>query len=291
VLITQTIDDTRRAVDAAKAHGRRVGFVPTMGFLHDGHLSLIDVARGSGAEFIVVSIFVNPRQFGPNEDFARYPRDESRDGRLLLRKDVDVLFLPAVETMYPRGSQTTVSVGAVAKPLEGARRPGHFDGVATVVLKLFEIVQPDVAAFGRKDAQQCAVIDRMVRDLDLPVRLAFGETMREPDGLAMSSRNSYLTPEQRTVAPLLHRALRAGEDALWHDVESVESIERLMHTVAAEAPDVEIDYLALVDPETFEPPIDFDRDLLVAGAVRIGKTRLIDNIRIPKEAIPHTKIR
>ncbi len=291
MLITQTIDDTRRAVDAAKAHGRCVGLVPTMGFLHEGHLSLIDVARSAGAEFIVVSIFVNPRQFGPNEDFARYPRDEDRDGRLLLRKDVDVLFLPAVETMYPPGSQTTVSVGGVAKPLEGARRPGHFDGVATVVLKLFEIVQPDVAAFGRKDAQQCAVIDRMVRDLDLPVRLTFGATMREPDGLAMSSRNSYLTPEQRAIAPLLHRALRAGEDALRHDVESVDSIERLMHTVAAEGPDVEVDYLALVDPETFEAPVDFDRDLLVAGAVRIGKTRLIDNIRIPKEAIPHTKIR
>ncbi len=291
MLITQTIDDTRRAVDAAKAHGRRVGLVPTMGFLHEGHLSLIDVARSAGAEFIVVSIFVNPRQFGPNEDFARIPGDEDGDARLLLRKDVDVLFLPAVETMYPPGSQTTVSVGAVAKPLEGARRPGHFDGVATVVLKLFEIVQPDVAAFGRKDAQQCAVIGRMVRDLDLPVSLSFGETMREPDGLAMSSRNSYLTPEQRAVAPVLHRALRAGEDALRHDVESVDSIERLMHTVAAEGPGVEVDYLALVDPETFEPPVDFDRDLLVAGAVRIGKTRLIDNIRIPREAIPHTKIR
>ncbi len=290
MLITQTIDDTRSAVDAAKAHGRRVGLVPTMGFLHEGHLSLIDVARSAGAEFIVVSIFVNPRQFGPNEDFARYPRDEDGDVRLLLGKDVDVLFLPAVETMYPPGSQTTVSVGAVAKPLEGARRPGHFDGVATIVLKLFEIVQPDVAAFGRKDAQQCAVIDRMVRALDLPVSLAFGETMREPDGLAMSSRNSYLTPEQRAIAPVLHRALRAGEDALRHDVESVDSIERLMHTVAAEGAGVEVDYLALVDPETFEPPVDFDRDLLVAGAVRIGKTRLIDNIRIPKEAIPHTKI-
>ncbi len=291
MLITRTIDDTRRAVDAAKAHGRRVGFVPTMGFLHGGHLSLIDVARGAGAEFLVVSIFVNPKQFGPNEDFSRYPRDEERDSRLLLRKDVDVLFLPAVEMMYPKGSQTTVSVGSVAEPLEGARRPGHFNGVATVVLKLFEIVQPDIAAFGRKDAQQCTVIDRLVRDLDVPVRLAFGETMREPDGLAMSSRNSYLTPEERAIAPALHRALRAGEDALRHDVESVDSVERLMRTVVAEAPGVEVDYLALVDPETFEPPADFDRDLLVVGAVRIAKTRLIDNIRIPRDAIPHTKIR
>lgn len=291
MLITRTIDDIRGAVDAAKAHGRRVGFVPTMGFLHDGHLSLIDVARQAGAEFIVVSIFVNPKQFGPAEDFARYPRDEDRDSKLLLRKDVDVLFLPAVETMYPPGSQTTVSVGRVASPLEGGRRPGHFNGVATVVLKLFEIVQPDIAAFGRKDAQQCAVIERMVRDLDVPVRLAFGETIREAGGLALSSRNSYLFPDERAIAPVLHRALRAGENALRHDVESVEAVERLMHTVAGETGGVEIDYLALIDPETFEPPADFNRDLLVAGAVRIGKTRLIDNIRIPKASIPHTKIR
>lgn len=261
-----------------------------MGFLHDGHLSLIDTARAAGAEFIVVSIFVNPTQFGPNEDFARYPRDEDRDSKLLLRKDVDVLFLPAVETMYPPGSQTKVSVGGVSKPLEGERRPGHFDGVATVVLKLFEIVQSDIAAFGRKDAQQCAVIDRMVRDLDVPVTLAFGETVREADGLAMSSRNSYLTPDERAKAPVLHRALRAADDALRHDVESVDAIERLMRQVVGEVPGVEVDYLVLVDPETFERPADFDRDLLVAGAVKIGKTRLIDNIRIPKNAIPHTKI-
>src|SRR5512140_205315 len=197
MLITRTIDDTRRAVGAAKAHGRRVGLVPTMGSLHEGHLSLIDVARENGAEFIVVSIFVNPRQFGPSEDFGRYPRDEKRDSNLLLRKDVDVLFLPEVGVMYPAGSQTAVTVAGVARPLEGARRPGHFEGVATVVMKLFNIVQPDVAAFGRKDAQQCAVIDRMVRDLDVPVRLVFGETVRESDGLAMSSRNDYLTAEQR----------------------------------------------------------------------------------------------
>lgn len=288
MLITKTIDETRRAVDAAKAHGLRVGFVPTMGFLHEGHLSLIDVARSEGATFVVVSIFVNPKQFGPNEDFSRYPRDEESDAKRLLRKDVDVLFLPSVNVMYPPGSQTSVVVGGVAKPLEGARRPGHFEGVATVVAKLFNIVQPDIAAFGRKDAQQCAVIDRMVRDLDIPVTLVFGETTRENDGLAMSSRNSYLTPEERAVAPVLHRALRAGEDALRHDVEDVASVERLMQRVVEDAGGVAIDYLVLVDPETFEPPVDFDRDLLVAGAVKIGRTRLIDNIRIPRRAIPHT---
>jgi pantoate--beta-alanine ligase len=281
VLLTRTIEDVRRAVDAAKAHGRRVGFVPTMGFLHEGHLSLIDAARKNGAEFIVVSIFVNPKQFGPNEDLARYPRDEERDSGLLLRRDVDVLFIPDVATMYPPGSQTTVAVSAVARPLEGARRPGHFDGVATVVLKLLNIVQPDIAAFGRKDAQQCAVIDRMVRDLDIPVRLVFGETVRESDGLAMSSRNSYLSAGQRAVAPVLHRALRAGEEALRHDVEDVGEVERLMQKVVAEVEGVDVDYLVLIDPETFEAPADFDRDLLLAGAVRVGMTRLIDNIRIP----------
>lgn len=278
--VAATISEVRDAVAAACAHGRTVGFVPTMGFLHEGHLSLIDVARENGADFIVVSIFVNPTQFGPNEDLSRYPRNEEGDKRLLEGKDVDLLFLPPVEAMYPPGSQTTVSVGGVSKPLEGARRPGHFDGVATVVLKLFDIVQPDLAAFGRKDAQQCAVIERMVRDLDVPVRLLFGETVREHDGLAMSSRNSYLSPEERAIAPVLHRALRAGEEAVRRNIHDVGVIELVMHKIAAETPGVEVDYLVVVDPETFERPIDFHRPLLLAGAVRIGKTRLIDNIRI-----------
>ena len=284
MIVATTIEEVR----AARARAACCGLVPTMGFLHAGHLSLIDAAREAGAAFIVVSIFVNPKQFGPAEDFERYPRDEARDRELLEKKGVDLLFVPSVETMYPPGATTMVAVGGVARPLEGERRPGHFDGVATVVLKLFEIVQPDVAAFGRKDAQQCAVIERMVRDLDVPVRLVFGETVREHDGLALSSRNSYLAAEERKLAPLLHRALRAGEEALLHDVEDVDAVEKLMHTVAV---GVDVDYLALVDPETFERPKDFDRDLLVAGAVRIGKTRLIDNIRVPRREIPHTKIR
>jgi pantoate--beta-alanine ligase len=278
--VTQTIEQTRAAIAAARTHGRKIGFVPTMGFLHEGHLSLIDVAREQGADFIVVSIFVNPTQFGPNEDLSRYPRNEEGDKRLLEGKDVDLLFLPPVDVMYPPGSQTTVSVGGVSKPLEGARRPGHFDGVATVVLKLFNIVQPDVAAFGRKDAQQCAVIERMVRDLDVPVRLLFGETVREHDGLAMSSRNSYLSADERAIAPVLHRALRAGEEAVRRNIHDVDVIELVMQKIAAETPGVEVDYLVIVDPETFERPADFHRQLLLAGAVRIGKTRLIDNIRV-----------
>jgi pantoate--beta-alanine ligase len=276
MIVATTIEEVR----AARTHGSRIGFIPTMGFLHEGHLSLIDVARENGANFIVVSIFVNPKQFGPNEDFSRYPRDEARDRELLKSKNVDLLFLPTVDVMYPPGAQTTVSAGAVAKPLEGERRPGHFDGVATIVLKLFNIVQPDLAVFGRKDAQQCAVIERMVRDLDIPVRLVFAETAREHDGLALSSRNSYLSAEERKRAPALHRALRAGEEAITHGIHDVDAIETLMRKMIGETPGINVDYLALVDPETFLPPVDFRRNVLLAGAVKIGRTRLIDNIRI-----------
>jgi pantoate--beta-alanine ligase len=258
-----------------------------MGFLHEGHLSLIRVARQAGADFVVVSIFVNPLQFGPHEDFERYPRDEERDRVLLEREGVDLLFLPPVEVMYPEGATTKVMVGKVAELLEGEHRPGHFTGVATVVLKLFHIVQPDLAVFGRKDGQQCAVIDQMVRDLDVPVRLAFGETVREVDGLAMSTRNRYLSNEERALAPALHRALRAGEDAIRHGIHDITEVEKLMHRMAE---GVAVDYLVVVDPLTFCPPADFHRDVLVAGAVRVGKTRLIDNIRIPKSAIPHAHI-
>ena len=286
MIVVHTIDEVRNLVADARMQGATIGFVPTMGFLHDGHLSLIHVARDNGAHFVVVSIFVNPKQFGPNEDFSSYPRDEARDRSLLAKARVDILFMPDVHVMYPPGATTVVRAGAVANPLEGQRRPGHFDGVATVVLKLFNIVQPDLAVFGRKDAQQCAVLDRMVRDLDLPVRLVFGETTREHDGLAMSSRNSYLSADERKLAPVLHRALRAGEEAIKHGVEDVDSVEQLMHKMAAETPGVDVDYLALIDPTTFERPADFRRDLLVAGAVRIGKTRLIDNIRIDRKLIP-----
>jgi pantoate--beta-alanine ligase len=280
MLVTRTIDETREAIATARAHGKRIGFVPTMGFLHEGHLSLVDVAREAGATFVVVSIFVNPKQFGPSEDLSRYPRDEGRDQTLLEARHVDLLFLPPVEVMYPAGASTSVSAGAVAKPLEGARRPGHFEGVATVVLKLFNIIQPDIAVFGRKDAQQCAVIDRMVRDLDVPVRLVFGETTRERDGLAMSSRNSYLSDEERKIAPALHRALRAGENAIQHGITDVPSIEQLMHRMAEETQGVAVDYLAVVDPNTFGAPANFRHEVLLVGAIRVGKTRLIDNIRV-----------
>jgi pantoate--beta-alanine ligase len=278
MIVATTVDEVR----AARPPAACIGFIPTMGFLHEGHLSLIDAVRDAGANFIAVSIFVNPKQFGPNEDLASYPRDEARDQALLESKDVDVLFLPSVEVMYPPGAQTTVSVSDVAKALEGERRPGHFDGVATVVLKLFNIIQPDLAVFGRKDAQQCAVIERMVRDLDIPVKLVFAETAREHDGLARSSRNSYLSAEERKLAPALHRALRAGEEAITHGVHDVAAVETAMRRMIEETPGIEVDYLAVIDPETFLPPVDFRRDVLVAGAVRIGRTRLIDNVRVAR---------
>ncbi len=287
MITARTIDQTRSALRGPRSAGRTIAVVPTMGFLHEGHLSLIRVARQHGANFVVVSIFVNPLQFGPHEDFDRYPRDENRDRTLLEGEGTDLLFLPAVDEIYPAASATTVTVSSVAEPLEGERRPGHFVGVATVVLKLFNIVQPDIAVFGRKDAQQCAVIDRMVRDLDLPLRLVFGETVREHDGLAMSSRNSYLSPDERKLAPVLHKALRAGEDAIRHGIAQVDAVEKLMHRMAS---GVDIDYLVVVDPETFRPPADFHRDLLLAGAVRIGKTRLIDNVLVPKSVIPHAHV-
>jgi len=278
MIVATTIEEVR----AARSHGAHIGFIPTMGFLHAGHLSLIDAARHAGANFIAVSIFVNPKQFGPNEDLASYPRDEARDKALLESKNVDLLFLPSVDVMYPPGAQTAVSVGAVAKPLEGERRPGHFDGVATVVLKLFNIVRPGIAVFGRKDAQQCAVIDRMVRDLDIQVKLVFAETAREHDGLARSSRNSYLSAEERKLAPALHRALRAGEEAITHGIHDVAAVETVMRKMIDERLGIEADYLAVVDPETFLPPSDFRRVVLVAGAVRIGRTRLIDNVRVAR---------
>jgi pantoate--beta-alanine ligase len=280
LLTTTTIPQTRQAVAGARVRGATIAFVPTMGFLHEGHLSLVDEARRSGGDFVVVSIFVNPKQFGPNEDFERYPRDEHRDRELLASRGVDLLFLPPLDAMYPPATATTVSVASVAEPLEGERRPGHFAGVVTVVLKLFNIVQPDLAVFGRKDAQQCAVIDRLVRDLDVPVRLLFAETAREPDGVAMSSRNSYLSADERNRAPALHRALRAGEEAITHGVHEVRGVEHLMRKFAEETPGVDVDYLVVVDPLTFRPPSDFRRELLLAGAVRIGRTRLIDNLRV-----------
>jgi len=283
IAAARTPHEVERAVAIARDDGRTVGFIPTMGFLHQGHLSLIDVARAEGADFIVVSIFVNPTQFGPSEDFEEYPRNEARDRELLRSRKVDLLFTPDRETMYPPGSVTRVTLDGVAEPLEGVRRPGHFAGVATVVLKLLNIVRPDIAVFGEKDAQQCAVIRRMVSDLDVPVKLCFGPTQRDPDGLALSSRNSYLSAEERNIAPAFHRALQEGRTAVVGGNRDVEAIERVMKNALPVT--MKADYLQIVDPQTFLRPRDFLRDLLLVGAVHLGRTSLIDNIRISREEL------
>lgn len=275
--VVRTIEEARTEIGRARSEGREIRFVPTMGFLHEGHLSLVDLDRGEES-FTVVSIFVNPTQFGPGEDFEVYPRDEKRDLGLLEERSVDLVFVPGVEEMYPEGFATTVSVEGVTAPLEGAHRPGHFDGVSTVVARLFNIVQPDVAIFGQKDAQQVAVVRKMITDLAFPVRLEIGTVVRESDGLAMSSRNVRLKPEQRKKAAGLHDALRHGAD-LWSMGTEIETVEREMVS-RAESSGLEVEYLRLVGEGDFLQPSDASEADLIVGAARVGGVRLIDNVRL-----------
>ncbi len=274
----RTIRELREHLRTERAAGRTIGLVPTMGAFHAGHVSLMQQARAA-TDVVVVSLFVNPTQFAPTEDLSAYPRDEARDAELAAAAGVDVLFAPTAQEVYPDGFQTTVTVGALAQPLEGAQRPGHFDGVATVVAKLLNIAQPDVAFFGQKDAQQALIVRRVVRDLDIPVRIEVCPTVREADGLAMSSRNAYLAPAERERAVALRRALDAAEQA-------VAAGERDATAVAATARDamtpfgVEPEYLALVAADTLAPVDQIDGEILVALAARVGHARLIDNILI-----------
>jgi pantoate--beta-alanine ligase len=280
MLQVPTIAELRRRVGEARRQGKRIGFVPTMGYLHDGHLSLVKKARET-CDFVVMSIFVNPLQFGPNEDFERYPRDIERDRELARSAGVDLLFTPSVEEMYPRQVLTTVSVAQVSEPLCGQSRPGHFDGVATVVLKLFHIVQPDAAFFGQKDAQQLAVISQMVEDLSVPVEIVPCPIVREPDGLAMSSRNVYLNPEERRQATVLYRSLKQAEAWLKEGVPLDEIKERMAAMITAE-PLAEIDYVEVLTYPRLTP-VDTaspGQRLIFALAVRFGRTRLIDNMMV-----------
>ena len=255
-----------------------VGFAPTMGYLHAGHISLVEMARRENS-LVAVSIFVNPTQFGPHEDFARYPRDMERDLSLLRDAGVDWVLVPNVEEMYPEGYSTYVDVEGITTVLEGAARPGHFRGVATVVSKLFNIVQPNRAYFGQKDAQQVAVIKRMALDLNFPLEIVVGPTMREPDGLAMSSRNVYLNPEERQAALCLYRSLTAAQE-LWQAGERRGSaLHAAMQRVLDAEPLARPDYVSVADPLTLQELDDSGqaREALASLAVRIGKTRLIDN--------------
>ncbi|EHH69106.1 pantoate--beta-alanine ligase [Gluconobacter morbifer] len=270
--VFSTVGDFR----AARAGLGALGFVPTMGFLHEGHLGLVRRAKAENGA-VAVSIFVNPTQFGPNEDYASYPRNPEHDLALLKEAGADLVFLPTPDVLYPPGFVTRIEVGGVADEMEGRSRPGHFSGVATVVTKLFNIVQPQRAYFGQKDAQQCAVVKRFVADLNIPVDIVVCEIAREDDGLARSSRNVRLTPEGRQRAPGLFRALQAAERLFATGERRADRLEEAMQAVLTDAGLTEIDYATVVDPATFRRPERLGEEALALLAVQVGAVRLIDN--------------
>ncbi len=274
--IISKIQEMQKESDALRQAGKMIGFVPTMGYLHEGHLSLIRLAK-LRADVVVLSIFVNPTQFGPNEDFDRYPRDLERDERLARQEGVDILFCPSVEEMYPPGYCTWVNVEKLADILCGASRSGHFRGVTTVCTKLFLAVKPHFAVFGQKDAQQAVVIRRMVRDLNLGIDIIVAPIVREPDGLAMSSRNFYLSPEEKMSALVIPQSLRLAEDLVKQGERQAHRIISAMYEKISTQPQVRIDYIAVVHPETLEPLQQITSEALIAIAAYVGKARLIDN--------------
>jgi pantoate--beta-alanine ligase len=276
LILTSAAEVTAVSKEAHRA-GKRVGFVPTMGALHEGHLSLVRTAR-TQTGVVIASVFVNPKQFGPTEDFSKYPRDPERDAAMLAGEKADYLFLPSTEEMYPAGAETWVSVEGLGEKLDGRSRPGHFRGVTTVVAKLFNIVQPDFAFFGQKDAAQVAIISKMVRDLSFDVRIVVCPIVREADGLAMSSRNAYLTPEQRKQALVLYRSLMRVQNLVDRGETGAARLLVAGTQVMAEEPAVKLDYFEIVNRETLDPVGDVSSGALVAVAAYVGNTRLIDNL-------------
>jgi len=278
-----TVAELREVCDAARAQGRTVGFVPTMGYFHDGHRSLMRAARADN-DLLVVSLFVNPTQFSPTEDLSAYPRDLDGDAAQAAAEGVDLLFVPRVDEVYPGDERTTVHVGGITEVLCGASRPGHFDGVTTVVTKLFSMVGPCRAYFGRKDAQQLAVVRRMTRDLNLPVEVVGCPLVRETDGLAMSSRNAYLTADDRVAALVLSRSLFVLGEAVQRGERDCTRLHALLTDALAAEPQVRIDYAAIVDAASLEAAERLDRadssETLVALAAFVGRARLIDNVTI-----------
>ncbi len=272
--VVETVSEVRRIRREGQGSW---GLVPTMGYLHRGHVALVEQARKEN-DHVAVSIFVNPTQFGPTEDLAAYPRNLERDLALLAEAGADLVWTPPVEEVYPAGFQTYVTVEEVTKVLEGAARPTHFRGVATVVAKLFNVFQPDRAYFGQKDAQQVVVIQQMARDLDFPLEIVVCPIVREADGLALSSRNVYLTPEQRAAAPVLYRALCAARDAWQASVYDGERLRGIMRRVLAAEPLAQTHYVSAADPRTLTELGDASRGVLLSMAVRVGKARLIDNV-------------
>jgi pantoate--beta-alanine ligase len=276
--LSKTIKEVREAVTAARRQGKTIGLVPTMGALHAGHGSLIEKARAE-CGYVVVSIFVNPTQFGPSEDFNKYPRTLDADARLCESLGADCIFVPSAEEMYPQKNLTWVDVEQLTAGLCGASRPGHFQGVTTICAKLFHIVHPDKAYFGQKDAQQVAVIRRMVADLNFPMEIIVCPTVREPDGLAMSSRNRYLSPEQRKQAVCLYQALCRCKDLVEQGTVSTSQLISRMNQVITIA-GAQVEYISMVDAQTLQPTESLATDSLVALACRVGSTRLIDNMLI-----------
>jgi pantoate--beta-alanine ligase len=262
-----------------KREGKIIGFVPTMGYLHKGHLSLVRIAK-KRSDVLVVSIFVNPTQFGPKEDFAKYPRDFKRDRFLLEKEGCDFVFAPRIEDMYPEGYLTYVNVEKITGKLEGAIRPGHFQGVTTVVAKLFNIVHPDIVVFGQKDAQQAVVLKKMVDDLNYGIKLIIAGTVREKDGLALSSRNVYLSKEERKQAKVLYQALRLAKEMIKKGERSASKIVSKMNKLIDKQPLAEIDYIAITDANSLELLNKLKGEILISLAVCFGKTRLIDNIKL-----------
>jgi pantoate--beta-alanine ligase len=275
--INTTIAETRAASRGARRAGQRVGVVPTMGALHEGHLSLVRAAKAQ-SDFVIVTIFVNPLQFGPKEDLSKYPRTLERDCALLEKELVDVIFAPSVEEMYPGGAVTYVNVEGLSDRLDGVSRPGHFRGVTTVVSKLFHITEPDKAFFGQKDAAQVAIIKRMVRDLDMAVEIVVCPIVREPDGLAMSSRNAYLDATHRKQGLVLSHALKRVEDLFHQGERDVKSLVAGGQEAFRSEPEVRLDYFSIVDSDSLEPVERARNGALVAVAAYVGTTRLIDNL-------------
>ena len=278
----KSIDEMRSFAQRAKSHSKKLSLVPTMGALHEGHLSLVAEAK-KRSDIVVVSIFVNPIQFGENEDFSRYPRDLKRDKKLLQSMGVDALFLPQGREMYPEGFKTMVEVKGLSEKLCGRSRPDHFRGVTTVVTKLFAIVSPDCAFFGQKDYQQQAIIRQMVKDLNLPVEIAALPTVREFDGLALSSRNSYLSPEERKKAAMLYQTLTLAKDEIKKGERDARKILSRAQSLLFSEPSIRLDYLQLVDPQSLEEVKKVKGPVVIALAAYIGKTRLIDNLTTEAE--------
>jgi len=275
--LIEKIADLREEIKRFKREGKIIGFVPTMGYFHEGHLSLMEIAR-KRSDVLVVSIFVNPIQFGPNEDYNRYPRDLKRDLKLAEERGVDIVFHPDNREMYQENFQTYVNVEKLTKGMCGKYRPGHFRGVTTVVAKLFNIVQPDIAVFGQKDVQQAIVIKRMVGDLNFPVEIVVGPVIREHDGLAMSSRNTYLNDEERKQAPMIYKALKVAREKVKMGNRDAAKLKEIIENTIATAPLARIEYVEIVDDENLEPVSEVKPGTLAAVAVWFGKTRLIDNI-------------